>query len=199
VVAIPTDTVYGLAAALDQPKAVRQLYALKGRSHAKAIPILLSEASRAGSIALECSSAELMLIDRYWPGPLTLVLPARQGLPREVVSENEEGAPTVAVRVPDHALAQAIIAAAGGALAVTSANRTGAPPALDPDAALHSLPDVLGFIVDGGPARAGVPSTIVRVTASGARLLRDGAVPIAEIEAVLRAVRSPRVQARHGS
>ena len=163
VVAIPTDTVYGLAAHPDRPEAVRRLFALKGRPAEKAIPLLLDDSNQVTRIAYAISPIEAALMREFWPGSLTLVLSARPGLLPELTSVSEDGTTTVAVRVPDHRLAREIIAAAGGALAVTSANRSGDPPAVCPESIQERLTHGPSLIVDGGPASIGVPSTLVQV------------------------------------
>jgi L-threonylcarbamoyladenylate synthase len=186
VVAMPTDTVYGLAAAIDRPAAIARLYALKDRPAEKAIPVLLDDVSRLEQVAPGLPSAAKVLADRFWPGALTLVVPALETLPAPIASSAEGGVRTVGVRVPDHALARAIIAAAGGAVAVTSANRSGAEPALNaPDAAALLTKDQ-DIVVDGGQATGGVASTVVLVSGTSTVILREGAISKAELEAARR-------------
>lgn len=185
VVAIPTDTVYGFAAAIDQPDAIDRLYAMKGRPAEKAIPVLIADISHVDRLT-PCRTATADELARtFWPGALTLVLPAMPDLPQGVTELTGDGMRTVAVRVPDNGLARAIIAAAGGALAVTSANRSGAPPAIEARdvAALGLAQPVL--IVDGGRAPGGVPSTIVAVTTESPKILRQGAIPASAIAAAI--------------
>ena len=131
VVAMPTDTVYGLAAAIDRPDAIDRLYAIKGRPAEKAIPVLISDPEHVQKLTPRLSTTAARLARNFWPGALTLVLAALPDLPRGVTTVTSDGMETVAVRVPDNRLARAIIAAAGGALAVTSANRSGAAPAVE--------------------------------------------------------------------
>jgi L-threonylcarbamoyladenylate synthase len=160
ILAIPTDTVYGYAAAIDQERAIARLYALKGRPRLKAIPVLLSGPERIFLVARSLSQAERALAQRFWPGPLTIVLEALDLLPRSLTSAGANGSRTVAVRVPDHALARAIIDAAGGALAVTSANRSGHAPAVARTKSLASyltLPTRLltvDWLLVGAPRRS---------------------------------------------
>jgi L-threonylcarbamoyladenylate synthase len=195
IVALPTDTVYGIAADLHRPEAIERLYRVKGRPESKAIPILLADASDVDLAVLEMPLPARALARRFWPGGLTLVVPGRPGLPGPVTSSDERGQETVAVRVPDHPVTRAIIRAAGGALAVTSANRSGDAPALDagPLASLPLLPTDL--IVDGGPTPGDKASTIVAITGEKVAILRKGAVSAAEIAAALSgddAARIPR-------
>jgi L-threonylcarbamoyladenylate synthase len=189
VVAIPTDTVYGFAAAIDRPEAIDRLYAIKGRPAEKAIPVLIADLSHVDRLTPRLTGTAEHLARTFWPGALTLVLPAMPNLPQRVTALSGDGMPTVAVRVPGNALARAIIAAAGGALAVTSANRSGGPPAVEArDVTALELAQPL-LIVDGGRAPGGVPSTIVSVTAETPVILREGAIPASSIAAaVARAV-----------
>jgi len=185
VVAIPTDTVYGLAAAIDRHDAIEQLYSIKGRPAEKAIPILISEAGHVDRLTARLSAPAAHLARELWPGALTLVLPALPGLPQAVTTINSSGTETVAVRVPDHALARSIIAGAGGALAVTSANRSGAAPAVEAEEVRRlGLPPTV-FVVDGGRAPGGAPSTIVDATTETPEILREGAIPTSAIAAAL--------------
>jgi L-threonylcarbamoyladenylate synthase len=185
VVVIPTDTVYGLAAAVDRPDALSRLYALKKRPREKAIPVLLSDPSHVHQVSTGLSKMAKCLALSFWPGALTLVLPALSHLPSHVTSTASDGLRTVAVRVPDHPLACAIIGASGGALAVTSANESGKAPALEAceAAALGASPPIL--VIDGGRVPRGIPSTVVLATGARAVILREGAISAAAIAAAL--------------
>lgn len=185
VVAIPTDTVYGLAAAIDRPDAIARLYALKGRPTEKAIPVLIADPAHLSTLTLRLSTTAERLTRAFWPGALTLVIPALPGLPSGVTTLTSDGIKTVAVRVPDNPMARAIIAAAGGALAVTSANRSGGEPAVEAcDVGELGLPVPL-LIVDGGRVPGGMPSTIVVATTEWPEILREGAIPVSTITAAL--------------
>jgi L-threonylcarbamoyladenylate synthase len=185
VVAIPTDTVYGLAAALDRPDAIERLYAVKGRPAEKAIPVLISDTAHVHTLTSRLSSTADHLTQTFWPGALTLVLPAMPGLPPGVTTVTSEGIETVAVRVPGNELARSIIAAAGGALAVTSANRSGEAPAVEArEVNRVGLTQPL-LIVDGGRVLGGVPSTIVDATLERPKILREGAIPASAIAAAI--------------
>jgi L-threonylcarbamoyladenylate synthase len=175
-VAFPTDTVYGIAAVANQPVAVAKLYAAKGRSPEKAIPILLASSDDLELIVIEVNDLVHQLIAHFWPGALTLVLPKSQTVPPEV-------SPTlnVAVRLPDHALTRQIIAAVGFPLAVTSANRSGQPSPCTAGNVLSQLGGRVAAILDGGACPGGIPSTILDCTADPPRLLRAGAIPVAEL------------------
>ena len=194
VVAIPTDTVYGLAAAIDRPDAIDRLYAIKGRPDEKAIPVLIADPEHVRRLSPRVSATAARLARSFWPGALTLVLPALPDLPPGVTDVTGDGLQTVAIRVPDNALARAIIAAAGGALAVTSANRSGAAPAVE-------AREVDGFelaqpllVIDGGRAPGGVPSTIVLATNEQPEILREGAIAPSAIATALGGI-----EAAHGN
>jgi L-threonylcarbamoyladenylate synthase len=185
VVAIPTDTVYGLAAAIDRPDAIWRLYALKDRPIEKAIPVLLSDPSQLPLVAASVPATAAHLASSFWPGALTLVLPALPHLPRRLTSTSENGLRTVAVRVPDHPLARSIIAESGGALAVTSANRSGQEPARDATAAAAIVASPPLLVIDGGQAPGGIPSTVILAIGSEPEILRGGAITAAAIAEAL--------------
>ena len=168
-VAFPTDTVYGLAAGHDH---IRRLYVAKDRPKDKRIPVLLSDAANLEASALVTPAARA-LAAAFWPGPLTLVLVApRRG--------------TIAFRVPDHALARRLIAASGGGLPVTSANRSGQPDTRTADEVVAQLEGRVALILDGGRTTGGVASTVIDCTTERIKIIREGAVTAAEIEGALR-------------
>jgi L-threonylcarbamoyladenylate synthase len=172
VVAIPTDTVYGLAAALDQPAAIERIFSIKGRSGTKAIPILISDTGAFERLARRLSPMARRLAERHWPGGLTIVVEASSVVPQAVKREGS----TVGVRMPANADALAIIAGAGGALAVTSANRSGGAEARSADEVTLKLGSRVDFIVDGGRTAETSPSTVVDATTAPVRVLRSGPV-----------------------
>jgi L-threonylcarbamoyladenylate synthase len=172
-VVLPTDTVYGVAAALWQPEAVAALYAAKQRPPDRAIPILLSAGDEIDQVAARVPEAARRLAAAFWPGPLTIIVPKRPGVP-DIVS----ALPTVGVRVPDHDAARAAIRACGGALAVTSANLSDQPSALTAQDAADALGEAVGLVLDGGPAPGGTPSTVVDTAGESLSVLRPG--PIGE-------------------
>lgn len=178
-VVFPTDTVYGLAAHPGDRQAVARIYEAKGRNTSRPIALLLSDLEDLPKIAV-LPDPILPLARRFWPGGLTLVVPKTEAVP-PVVSPGS----TVGVRIPDLDLARAIIRAAGGVLAVTSANLSGQPAALTAQEALEQLEGRVELIVDGGPCPGGVPSTVVDCTVWPPTILREGAIPEAEIQAAL--------------
>jgi L-threonylcarbamoyladenylate synthase len=181
VVAFPTDTVYGVAALPWDENAVARLYEAKQRPADKPIPLLLSDTAqllRVATLVPEFS----VLPTRFWPGGLTLVLPKTEIVPKVV-----SAGPTVAVRVPDLLLARDLIRAAGGVLAVTSANLSGRPSPVTAQEVDEQLGGRIDLILDGGPCRGGVPSSVLDCTVSPPLLLRYGAV----LEAALRMAIGP--------
>jgi L-threonylcarbamoyladenylate synthase len=171
VVACPTDTLYALAADPRSEAALARLFTLKGRPDDRAVALMAASIAQAEEVG-ELSPHARRLADRFWPGPLTLVVPARRGLARGVRSDRG----LVGIRVADHAVARALALACGHALTATSANVSGQPPTADPDVVARTLPAV-AVLVDAGPTSGGPPSTLVEVIAESVRLLRAGAVP----------------------
>lgn len=167
-VAFPTDTVYGLAAGHDH---VRKLFLAKDRPKDKRIPVLLSDASNLNASAMVTPAARV-LAARFWPGPLSLVLVApRRG--------------TLAFRVPANDVARRLIAASGGGLPVTSANRSGQGDTRTAQEVMAQLDGRIGLVLDGGPTTGGVPSTVVDCTTEPIKILREGAITTAQIEEAL--------------
>ena len=180
VVVIPTDTVYGVAADAFDPAAVRKLLAAKGRGREMPPPVLVSAAATVDALASDIPDWARALFVEFWPGPMTVVLHQQSSLQWDL----GETRGTVAVRVPDHPLALEILGRTGP-LAVSSANKTGRPAALDADAAEEMLGADVEAIVDGGTAPGGEASTILDATAAEPRLLRLGALSVEKIDAVL--------------
>ena len=172
VIAFPTDTVYGVGAHGLLNDAVEKLYVVKGRPAEKAIPLLLAAAAEVDGVARDVSPAAWNLMQRFWPGALTIVLKKQAHLPPAL-----SGAETVAVRVPDHAVVRDLIRALGAPLAATSANRSGEPELLDAQAIGRVLGGMLDLILDGGRCAGGVPSTVVDASGETLRVLRAGAIP----------------------
>lgn len=180
VVAFPTDTVYGLGAPAFNTAGVERLFTIKGRQHTKAIALLIAEPSELGKVVMGVGEQALRLAERFWPGPLTLVLPRHSNLP-DVLSPNE----TIGVRLPDHAVARALLAAAGP-MAVTSANLAGGANTRSADEVLAQLDGRIELVLDGGPTPGDQPSTVVDLTGPQPKVLREGPIGEAEIKAALR-------------
>jgi len=173
IVAYPTDTFYGLAANPASVAAVLQLYRIKGRQVDQAIPLIAANIEQLEACAGTLGRLARILVERFWPGPLTIVIPAWDGL----VDAVHAGTGTVAVRVPAHPTARALAAACGWPITSTSANRSGDPALTTPEAVRLALGPDLDAIVDGGTSPGGQSSTIVDVTGREPRLVRAGAVP----------------------
>ncbi|MDQ6773563.1 MAG: L-threonylcarbamoyladenylate synthase [Candidatus Dormibacteraeota bacterium] len=168
VLGLPTDTVYGLAARAADERAVRRVYAIKGRSLSAPLVLMVAEPAQVATVA-EVGEREREFMRRFWPGALTLVLRAGAHLRPPLVTGEPR---TVGVRIPDHALALTLLRAVGEPLATTSANRSGLPPALWPlDVAWLSG---VAAILDGGGAPGGVPSTLLDLSGEEPRILRPG-------------------------
>ncbi len=178
-VALPTETVYGLAGDGLNPVALARIFEVKQRPLYDPLILHFAEAEAAFAVAREVPAAALALAKRFWPGPLTLVLPRREVVPDLVTS----GLPKVAVRVPAHPLALALLRAFGGPLAAPSANRFGRISPTDAAAVRAELGDAVPLILDGGSCRIGLESTVLEVNADGIRLLRAGGISVEEIEA----------------
>lgn len=181
VVVFPTDTVYGVGAAADQDEACRRLFELKGRATTKAIPILIASTADLEGIVESVPESARKLMRRFWPGGLTIVFRRHPSFRSIALG----GGDTVGVRIPDDLRARALINAAGGLLAATSANAAGKPSPVTVEDAFAQLPGV-DVIVDGGPCPGRVESTVVDVTVDPPRIVREGAIPADQIEAALR-------------
>ncbi|MHC4599014.1 MAG: L-threonylcarbamoyladenylate synthase [Planctomycetota bacterium] len=168
-VGLPTDTVYGVGADADNPAALERLRALKERPSDKPFALLVARPAHAYRHAHAIPPLGYRLMRTFWPGPVTLVLPAKQG-------------GTVGLRVPGLELTRAILTQLGRAVAVSSANPAGGAEPSDAEAVLDAIGEKLDLLVDGGPARFKVPSTVVAVRPDGYEILREGAVPRAEVD-----------------
>lgn len=171
-VVLPTETVYGVAADAFNVEAVRRLRAAKGRAETNPLPVMLAGADGMREFARHIPPEAFTLADAFWPGPLTLVL-----LRSDRVSDAvHSGTETVGLRVPDHAVAQGILVAAGCPLVLTSANLSGEVDATSGAEAMAALCGRVDLIVDAGPARLGRPSTVLDLTTNPPRVLREGRV-----------------------
>jgi L-threonylcarbamoyladenylate synthase len=179
-VVIPTDTVYGIGADAFDPAGVRALLAAKGRGREMPPPVLISSAGTLDALAVRVPEWARALTEAFWPGALTLVCHQQSSLTWDL----GETRGTVAVRVPDHDVAVAVLERTGP-LAVSSANRTGMPAATDADGAEEMLGHAVSVIVDAGPTPAADPSTIVDATTDAPRLLRLGAISVEQLDEVL--------------
>ena len=174
-VAFPTDTVYGVGALVGDAQAIAQLYVVKGRGSEKAIPVLLSDPGELEQIAAEVNDAAQRLAARFWPGPLTLVLPKQASLPEEL-----SALPSVGVRMPNHPVALALMRLTGP-LAVTSANISGSASPVTAHEVLVQLGGRIPLVLDGGRTPGGISSTVVDCTSGEPRILRLGPISLQEI------------------
>lgn len=174
-IALPTDTVYGLAAMVTNRAAIERLYTAKERSPQKAIAVLISGEDQIDQVVEHFSEAAKRLARLYWPGALTLVVSKNPELPA-----NLSPTPTIGVRMPDHAFALELIRNVGP-LATTSANLSGGLNPRDAGEVQAQLDGRIELILDGGPAYSGIPSTVVDCTGTGLTILREGAISASDI------------------
>ncbi len=181
VVAIPTDTLYGLAANALDSVAVGKVFRLKGRPGGMPLPLLLADIADMGACAAAVPQTALALAERFWPGALTIVLPKSERVPYAVTA----GLDSVALRVPDHPVPRKVARMLGAPITGTSANLSGATGLSSAQAVRDAFGDALDFILDGGDASGGVASTIIDLTTATPSILRQGAVPQSAIEGVI--------------
>jgi L-threonylcarbamoyladenylate synthase len=170
-VSFPTESFYGLGANALDPGALMRVYRVKGRPESKPLLVLVDSVKMAESLAAEIPAAARDLMARHWPGPLTLVLRARQDLPAELTAQTG----TIGIRMPGHPVALGLVRAAGVALTAPSANPSGEPPPTTAQEVLEGLQGSIDLILDGGPTAGGLPSTVLDVSVTPPRLIRQGA------------------------
>jgi L-threonylcarbamoyladenylate synthase len=179
-VVFPTETVYGIGADASSPGAVERLVAVRGRQEGKPILVLVRDLEMAATVARTIPVGARRLARRFWPGPLTLVLPARAGLPPALTA----GTGTIGVRAPGHPLAAALVAGLGRPLTAPSANPPGAAPPRRLDEARAYFGDAVAVYLDGGTLPGGA-STVAEVAPGGVRVLRPGSIDEAALRAAL--------------
>jgi len=183
IIAYPTETFYGLGVKFDMPGSLKCLYELKKRPAEKAMPVIIGHRGLLSMLVPEEWLAHLpneaqSLMDRFWPGPLTALFPAKKGLSEFLTAATG----MIAVRVPGESFALRLAKKAGFPLTATSANLSAMPPAVNAEEITHYFGERLDLIIDGGQARGGLPSTIVDATGAGIRIVREGAILRREIE-----------------
>ena len=182
VAAIPTDTVYGLAASFDDDDAVERIFRIKGRPANLAIPLLIDSAESVERYVAEVPESFWALAAEFWPGPLTIVLPKS----RHVSNKLTAGRDTVGLRVPDHWLPRYISKSLGKAITGTSANLSGSPSLTTAVAVKEQLGDAVDLVIDGGAARGTTASTVVDLSGDMPSILREGSITLDDIEMAIR-------------
>ena len=174
-VAFPTDTVYGLAALPTEVEFVERLYTAKGRESTRAIAILLSSPAELAQVTVSPSKSATKLAEKFWPGPLTIIIPRHPALP-DILSPN----PNIGVRIPDHDFALQLLKAAGP-LGVTSANISGRENTLTAQEVVQQLDGKIHLVIDGGESPGSVPSTVIDCTTPKPVILRPGPISQEEV------------------
>jgi len=202
-VAFPTETVYGLGCDALNPDAAAKVFEAKQRPVFDPLIVHLTDQLMVETVAKNIPSSATVLMDAFWPGPLTLILPKQPGVPDLVTA----GLPTVAVRIPDHPVAQALIRESGTPIAAPSANPFGYVSPTTTQHVLDCLDDRIDLILDGGPCPVGVESTIVSLTGAKPQLLRPGGLsletiqsligPVGRVVSSVEAMHAPGQSARH--
>ena len=181
-VAVPTETVYGLCADGLNAKAVAEIYAVKGRAENKPLSLMVSGKEAVDGLCHDVPQAAYALMDAFWPGPLTIILPAREHIPPVVLS----GGKTVGLRCPDHPLTLALLRQCARPLAGPSANPSGEAAPVSAEEVLAYFKGKIPAVIDGGVCEAGEPSTILDMSAKPYRILRQGALPEETVAETLR-------------
>ncbi len=181
-IVVPTDTVYGVACSPFKEQSIARLYEAKNRPQEKAIQVLLADVSDALLVAKSVPPLAQTLAAHFWPGALTMTFPKQDGLPPNLSMHD-----TVGVRVPDHEECRALIRAVGGALAATSANRSGAANPTTAEAAFEALGDAVAIYLDGGQTAGDCASTVIELREDGFAILREGPITQAMLDDALAA------------
>ena len=179
VIAIPTDTVYGIACLVNKRESIQRLYTIKQRELIKAIPVLIGTLDQTSNITSNFPTTAYALSQHFWPGALTLVMNKHPDLPFELTSY-----PTVGIRMPDHDWLRLLMQSCGP-LAATSANISGQPSLPTAHEVLDELSGRVDLLIDGGICADGIPSTVIDCTLSPVKVLREGGIPEPAIRSVL--------------
>jgi L-threonylcarbamoyladenylate synthase len=180
-VVFPTETVYGLAADALNEAAVKRVFDAKGRAERHPLPVQVAGVEQLGQVASEVPDAAKVLAERFWPGPLTIVLPRNPSVPDIVTG----GRDTIGVRVPEHLVALALLREIGGPIIATSANLSGRSAPRSAECAISEVGSKVSVVLDAGESEIGVASTVVDVSVVPPRILRRGAIDAEELRAVL--------------
>ncbi|MBN1465290.1 threonylcarbamoyl-AMP synthase [candidate division KSB1 bacterium] len=181
VIGYPTETIYGMGCNALNVEAVERIYRLKNRDRSKAMILIAGDTVQVSELVISIPEAAEKLIENFWPGPLTIVFEASSRLKEFAFGKSK----TIGIRIPDSALCLELIKETGFPLVSTSANISGQPASISAEQVANFFGDQLDVIVDGGPSAANIPSTVVDITRSPARVVREGAISALEINTVL--------------
>lgn len=173
IVAYPAETFYGLGVKFDKEASLRKLYELKKRPEEKPMPLIIGSGASLSMIAVFVNEIAESLMDKFWPGPLTLLLKAKKGLSPYLTADTGR----IAVRIPGESAALYLVREAGFPITATSANPSGMPPAEDADSVIRYFGEKIDMVIDGGRTAGGLPSTIVDVTEKKIKIVREGVIP----------------------
>lgn len=193
VLAIPTESSYGLGADPRNRIGVEAIYRIKGREPRKPLPVVVADLAQLAGLGIDPDLPILKPLSACWPGPLTAVLPIERPIARPDEIPAAAGEPTLAVRIPGHEGLRSLLAALGHGLTATSANPSGGEPVLDPAGAADLLAGEDAMVVDGGVLPGGPPSTLVAIEEAGPVVLRTGTFPVERLREVLRAAQGEDV------
>ena len=178
IVAYPAETFYGLGVKFDKEASLRKLYELKKRPKEKPMPLIIGSRASLSMIAVSVNEIAESLMDKFWPGPLTLLLKAKKGLSPYLTA----GTGRIAVRIPGESAALYLVREAGFPITATSANPSGMPPAEDADAVIRYFGGEIDMVIDGGRTAGGLPSTIADATEKSIRIVREGVITRSVLE-----------------
>lgn len=172
IIAYPTETFYGLGVKFDLEDSLKTLYDIKQRPEEKAMPLIIGNKELIPIVAKSVNKIAVSLMDRFWPGPLTLIFPAMESLSEYITA----GTHKVAVRIPGESFALQLAKTAKFPITATSANPSGLPPARDAETVIRYFGDKIDLVIDGGTTSGGLPSTIVDITENKINILREGVI-----------------------
>ncbi len=178
IVAYPTETFYGLGVKFDKEASLKKLYELKKRPKEKPMPLIIGSRESLSMIAVSVNEIAESLMDKFWPGPLTLILEAKKGLSPYLTANTGR----ITVRIPGESAALHLVKEAGFPITATSANPSGMPPAEDADAVIRYFGEKIDMVIDGGRTPGGLPSTIANVTGKNIKIVREGAITRSVLE-----------------
>ena len=173
IVAYPTETFYGLGVKFDKENSLKKLFELKKRQEEKPMPLIIGSRASLSMIAASVNEIAESLMDKFWPGPLTLILEAKKSLSPYLTADTGR----IAVRIPGESAALYLVREAGFPITATSANPSGMPPAEDADTVIRYFGEKIDMVIDGGRTAGGLPSTIADVTEKKIKIVREGAIP----------------------